>query len=107
MLASFYLTEKAFDLISGGIDTKCVYCGCDLYEALQINHKEGGGVQEWKSAGSSKSGSYLIEEIVSGRRKTDDLEVVCAVCNVWHKVVKLDGLLDDQTGSWTISWEKS
>lgn len=76
---------------------KCVYCGCELFEALQINHKHGGGYQERKA----KKHASLADEISFGRRKTDDLEVVCYVCNAWHKLVKLDGLPD----GWTITWE--
>ncbi len=74
---------------------KYVYCGCDLFEALQINHKYGGGSQD-----PAGRGANLVRVIRLGRRKTDDLEVACYVCNAWHKLVKLDGLPD----GWTITW---
>ena len=62
---------------------KCVYCGCDEVRILEVNHKNGDGHHEktylW-------SGSGFYGAILSGKRKTDDLEVCCKVCNTMHYV---------------------
>lgn len=84
--------KEVLDVMGG----KCVYCGCDRVEALQINHKYGGGRQD-----PAGTGTRLIGAILHDRRKTDDLEIACYVCNAWHKLVTLDGLPD----GWTITWE--
>jgi len=56
----------------------CVRCGCDDVRLLEINHKNGGGGEERK-----KEMNYY-QNIHKGRRKTDDLELLCRVCNAWH-----------------------
>ena len=68
--------NKVFDLLG----TKCIYCGCDDLNALEINHINGGGTKERKK---SKIIS-LWQAVAYGHRKTDDLELVCRVCNAAH-----------------------
>lgn len=58
----------------------CVSCGCDFIEGLEINHKNGKSSQERKGFQSQKF--YL--EICDGRRSTEDLEILCKVCNIKH-----------------------
>lgn len=55
---------------------KCVKCGCDVYEVLEINHINGGGQKDM----SRKAQFYL--EILNEKRK--DIELTCKVCNIIH-----------------------
>lgn len=59
----------------------CVSCGCDKQELLEINHKNGGGTKEVQRG---KKGVKFYWDIYMGRRKTDDLEILCRVCNAKH-----------------------
>lgn len=61
---------------------KCRRCGNEDWRVLQINHKNGGGHEERSSRGMS--GAALVRAILNGR-KTDDLDVLCANCNVIHE----------------------
>jgi len=76
---------------------KCVYCGCDIPEALEVNHIYGKGQKELRSG---RLKYYL--SILSGRRSIDDLELTCRVCNNWHYLVKLKGI----PNGWNITWSK-
>jgi len=71
---------KAFLIIQDEI--KCVRCGCLDIRFLEINHKIGGGNKEAKKKGGA--GQIIIQDIISGRRKTDDLELLCRPCNHIH-----------------------
>ena len=68
---------------------KCVYCGCDIEEILEINHIHGGGNREYRENYKCQITFYL--DIVKGRRSIDDLELTCKVCNAMH-YVKLKGI---------------
>jgi len=59
----------------------CVRCGCDDIRLLEINHKNGGGSKELQGG---KLSSKFSRDILKGIRKTDDLELLCKVCNSWH-----------------------
>ena len=59
----------------------CVRCGCDDVRLLEINHKDGGGNRELQQ-GKAKTEFY--QGILKGTRKTDDLEILCRVCNSLH-----------------------
>jgi len=59
----------------------CVRCGCNDIRLLEINHKNGGGRQE--NQGGIKSDDFY-RHIYQGIRKTDDLEILCKICNAWH-----------------------
>lgn len=63
-------------------ELKCVRCGCDRFEFLEINHKNGGGAQERKNNGSSNMTFYSL--ILKGERSTTDLEILCKPCNSIH-----------------------
>jgi len=84
---------KAYQKLGG----KCVYCGCNNFDALEINHKFGGGAQEIKTRISNYK-FYL--DIVAGRRTTEDLELTCRVCNAWHYLTKIKKI----AGNWRIEW---
>jgi len=74
------LRIKAMNIISNN-NLNCVRCGCDDIRLLEINHKNGGGHKE--SEKGIKSTQYYLS-ICKGIRKTDDLELLCRVCNSWH-----------------------
>lgn len=72
----------------------CVYCGCDDIKALEINHKCGGGCEEYKKG----AGTAIVDDIWFGRRSVENLEVVCRPCNSIH-YMKLKGI-----EGWKITW---
>lgn len=55
---------------------KCVKCGCDVYDALEINHINGGGQKDR----SRKAQFYLA--ILNDKRT--DVELTCKICNIVH-----------------------
>jgi hypothetical protein len=73
------IKEKAFRIISNGEKPQCKNCGCDDIRALEANHKNGDGYEENRRL--SKEGTSLYNEICQGRRKTDDLSILCRPCN--------------------------
>lgn len=66
-------------LLVGRGDVRCVRCRCDRPELLEINHKNGGGAKEIKV-----NPSKFYWDIVALRRRVDDLELLCKVCNALH-----------------------
>jgi len=58
-------------------DSKCARCGCDEIDFLEFNHKNGDGCKDWKKSG----GKAMMDRILTQKRKTDDLEILCRVCN--------------------------
>ena|SRR3990167_2210919 len=75
------LRKRVFFRITGTVDNKCARCGCDDVRLLEINHKNGGGGKETQK-GNKVARFYL--DIASGKRKTDDLELLCKPCNGIH-----------------------
>lgn len=65
---------KAFKIIG---EPKCVRCGCDEIDFLEFNHKSGGGCKEHRESHNRP----MMDRILTGKRNTDDLEIVCRVCN--------------------------
>jgi len=61
---------------------ECSNCSCKDVRILEINHVNGGGNQETKWLASSR----FFLDIVQGKRKTDDLNLLCKVCNIAHFV---------------------
>lgn len=78
---------------------KCVYCGCDNFNALEINHINGCGRREKRERWKSGSKAYYLA-ILNGSRKTDDLELTCRVCNAYHYLTEIKGI----NGDWLIQW---
>ncbi len=62
----------------------CVYCGCNEFGALEINHKNGGGSRDYRDG----AGPKLVNDIYYGRKKESDFNVACRVCNAWHYISK-------------------
>jgi hypothetical protein len=71
---------KAMQIISGKEKPFCIFCGCDYLGFLEINHKDGNGCEERKSY----SQEQFYKRIISGERKTDDLEITCRLHNQIH-----------------------
>ncbi len=71
---------KVLNIVSNN-NPICIRCGCNDLRLLEINHKNGGGSQEMRRGiGSSK----FWNNINNGKRETNDLEILCRVCNAWH-----------------------
>lgn len=86
---------KALSIVSNG-DIRCIHCGCDIIDILEINHKNGGGSKEYHSG----NGSLMIR-IINGNRTVDDLELRCKVCNALHDVEYRKGI-----HGFKITWDK-
>lgn len=71
----FRLKGRAILLMGG----KCCCCDCDDIRVLHINHKNGRPEKE------HKMGQGTYKAIIDGRRKTDDLDIRCANCNVIYE----------------------
>lgn len=72
---------RAFIKIAG--EVRCRNCGCDDIDLLEVNHKNGGGCKEWRETGRG-----VIERVVYKNRKTDDLEILCRVCNALDYLIR-------------------
>lgn len=76
---------KVLQKISSSKNPKCVNCGCNELEFLEINHKNSDGVKRGETGFKPKIKTYkFYNMILSGERKTDDLEILCRVCNSLH-----------------------
>jgi hypothetical protein len=95
-----YLRTKRTEAIKtlGG---KCVYCGCDIQKALELNHKNGGGNKEKASKQYQKHGrTYQIKmylDIINSKR--NDIELTCRVCNSVHYLKRLG------IGEFEVKWK--
>ncbi len=69
--------HRILEIVGRGL-FRCVSCGCNRIEFLEVNHRNGGGTQE--NARPSK----FYGDILAGRREIDDLELRCKLCNALH-----------------------
>jgi hypothetical protein len=74
---------RAMKIIGKGV-VKCSRCGCDNVDLVEINHKKGGGKKEL----GRKNSVLFYFDIIYRRRKINDLNLLCKVCN-WAHYVKL------------------
>jgi hypothetical protein len=81
------MRRKALEMIQGSTDLKCIKCGCKEYNLLEINHINGGGRQEFISL----KGENLYALILRGKRKTEDLDLRCKLCNNLYFIEKKFG----------------
>jgi len=65
---------KVIEMLGG----KCCNCGNEDIRVLQVNHINGGGSED------NKLGNFY-RRIVNGTRKTEDLELLCANCNIIYE----------------------
>jgi hypothetical protein len=73
---------KALEVVGKNI-LACSNCGCTDIRILEIDHINGGGRQETKGRGNY---TQFIRAIARGKRKTDDLRILCKVCNAAYYV---------------------
>lgn len=85
---------KAFELIAGK-DIHCNDCGCTNIDILEINHKVPIG-RAWHEHYIASSGSELVSDIVKGRQKSNNFNLLCKICNIIHglKYKNLDAYKD-------------
>lgn len=76
------LRRQAVEALGG----KCVYCGCEVFEALEINHIDGQGRQDWLKIGSSPT-----HRMIRDGEYPFPVELTCRVCNSVH-YMKLKGI---------------
>jgi len=84
---------RAFEMLGGAF---CSNCGCDQVDFLEINHLNGGGSKEWNDRKRS-----LFDLILSGKRPTHDLNVLCRVCNAIDFLKRKN---PDAKGCFEIKW---
>lgn len=82
---------------------RCIYCGCDIPEALEINHKDKERKKQDKSKYGTVNNKSFFFKILNGKRKTDDLELTCRICNAWYYLVKDKNIYN----GWKIIWNDS
>ena len=70
--------RKSALLLVGNGNVKCENCGCDDVRFLEINHKNGNGNKELQKG---KMSNKFYWDITMLRRKTNDLNILCKVCN--------------------------
>lgn len=87
------LRQRAIDHLGG----KCVYCDCDEFDALEINHIYGGGNKD-RSSDCRRNKSFLLA-ILRGEYD-GKIELTCSVCNRYHYIKILKGV----KGDWKITW---
>lgn len=87
------IRKEVIEMLGG----KCINCGCNDYDALEINHINGGGNEEIRQIGKKS----FIFAIHNGTRKTNDLEVTCRVCNALHYLIDIKGLQN----KWKITYK--
>ena len=75
------MRQRAMETLGG---TKCVYCGCDILDFLEINHKNPIGRRRNTSPTVRHGGVGFWSLIVHGKVDTANLEVACRVCNALH-----------------------
>lgn len=76
--------EAAVELLGG----RCVVCGEDDTIVLQIDHKNDDGFEDRKVMGGTRS---FYSKIISGKRCTEDLQLVCANCHLRQAHYRRDG----------------
>ena len=74
------LKLRALQTVGHGT-VKC-RCGLTDIRVLSINHKNGGGTQDRKKY---NGGTRLYYAIVTGKRSIEDLEILCANCQILYE----------------------
>ena len=63
----------------------CEWCGCDDYRVLELDHRNGGGQQEFKHGLDRRR---VIRDLLNGTRPLTDFRVLCAPCNRLEYVLR-------------------
>lgn len=69
--------KKVLEIVGKG-KVLCINCGCDDIRLLEINHVNGSSYK------LREFGTNFAADIFHGKRKIDDLELRCRVCNALH-----------------------
>lgn len=77
--------QRRMAMLKVSPNLQCSKCGCENIRILEINHKNGGGNKEFKQFYDNDVRKFW-RAIISGQRKTDDLDLRCKVCNIVHYV---------------------
>ena len=78
--------QRAILLVGRGL-IKCINCGCNKPEFLEVNHINGGGSKE------NERSSKFYSDLLAGRRRIEDLELRCKICNILHYSERIYGKL--------------
>jgi len=78
---------------------KCAMCGCDDTRFLEVNHINGGGMKEHRKRGDGNRNMILV--IRSGKRGTENLNLLCRACNSLDHLERVHG----KTGL-RVVWDK-
>ena len=92
------LKLKAFSKISNG-KIECSRCGCPVLKCLEVNHIHGGGTKDTTMYDRNQR---FYRDVVSCRRKTDDLNLLCRGCNGFDHLERIYG--KQVVGSWDVKW---
>ena len=87
--------ERALTLLGG---PHCAVCGCDEIKFLEINHINGGGAKEYRARNRG-----LTDIVLAGTRHTEDLNVLCRVCNALDFLRRKH---PDAVSRFEIRWQK-
>lgn len=92
---SQYVSRKtrAMEMLGG---CQCCNCGCDELSFLEINHIGGGGCIEFR-----KRGNRVVDDLVSGKRTADGLNVLCRVCNALDHLARKN---PEAASAFTVEW---
>ena len=69
--------EISYEILGGAL---CRNCKIKDIRVLTINHKDGRTEET-----ANERGYNLYRAIAKGKRKTDDLEILCANCQIIHE----------------------
>lgn len=86
--------RKGFDKVGGAT---CRNCGCTELHALEFNHKNGNGSKEHRENGRVA----MVDRVLTGKRDTDDLEVLCRICNALDHIERK---LPHVKGKFKVTW---
>lgn len=88
---------RAMEVVGNGV-LKCSNCGCDKINILEIDHINGNGTKEHRQ----QTVHAFYTAIANGTRTTDDLRILCKVCNQLAYVQNYFGIKGHQ-----VLWQKS
>ena len=69
-----------------------VKCGCRILKFLEINHVNGGGHKEIQNGIHYKTPRALLKALKNGKRKIDDLNILCRPCNSLDYLERMFGI---------------
>ena len=81
-----YRAEKRRKLLQDLLGGRCVRCGIDDYDVLQIDHTSGGGLSERQThpnGGPAWWNQYYLKHPELAKK---NLQVLCANCNIKKRI---------------------